>query len=72
MVDVRMGTAGERAPIVRGMDEDRSRRRTQFREDGTLEATYYDRRGQVVKQTYYWSRDQQLLLRLLASLRQPR
>jgi hypothetical protein len=40
------------------MDEDRSRRRSEFREDGTLETTHFDGRGQVVKQTYYWSRDQ--------------
>jgi hypothetical protein len=58
-------------PILRGVDGDRSGRQTEFCEDGTLVTTHYDRRGRIVKQTYYWSRDQELLMRILASLRQP-
>jgi hypothetical protein len=46
------------------MDEDRSGRQTEFHEDGTLVTTRYDRRGGIVKQTYYWSRDQELLMRI--------
>jgi hypothetical protein len=46
------------------------RRTTDFREDGTLVMTYYDERDQVVRQTYYWSRDEGLLMSILASLQQ--
>jgi hypothetical protein len=57
------------------MKDDRSERppsvrQTEFRDDGTLVTTEYDRRGQVVRQTYYWSPNQAQLMRILASLLQ--
>jgi hypothetical protein len=47
-----------------------SLRQTEFRDDGTLVTTEYDRLGKVVRQTYYWSPDQTQLMRILASLLQ--
>jgi hypothetical protein len=54
------------------MEEDRSKRppsvrQAVFRSDGTLVTTEYDRRGRVVRQTYYWSPDQAQLMRSLAA-----
>jgi len=48
----------------------RSARQTELREDGTLVTTVYDRRGRVVKQVFYRSSDEKLLLRILASLQE--
>ena len=75
MVDLRMGTTVEGVAMLRAMYKDRSERppsvrRSEFLDDGTLVTTEYDLRGQVVRQTYYWSPDQTQLLRILASLRQ--
>jgi hypothetical protein len=57
------------------MNEDRSERppgvrQSEFLDDGTLVTTEYDRCGQVVRRTHYWSPDQALLIRILASLQQ--
>lgn len=43
-------------------------RQTELKEDGTIVATDYDRRGHVVKQTFYRSSDKKLLMRILESL----
>jgi hypothetical protein len=41
-------------------------RQTEFLEDGTLVIAEYDPRGQVVRKSYYWSADIELLERILA------
>ena len=57
--------------IVRGVNNDRSERppsvrQTEFLEDGTLVIAEYNPRGQVVRKSYYWSADEELLERILA------
>lgn len=56
---------------MRGVNNDRSERppsvrQTELLEDGTLIIAEYDMRGLIVRKSYYWSPDTELLERILA------
>ena len=49
-----------------GSERPPSVRRTEILDDGTLVTTDYSPRGEIVRQTYYWSPDAELLSLILA------
>jgi YD repeat-containing protein len=49
-----------------GSERPPSVRQAELLDDGTLVTLEYDQRGQVVRQSYYWSPDAELLRSILA------